>query len=226
MSKKVAVIDDETDILELVGLHLKKTGFEPILFDNASQFFSYLKKEMPALLILDLMLPDTDGFEVCKKIRSDETAKHLPIIMLTAKAEETDKIIGLELGADDYLPKPFSPRELMARVKAVLRRQVNAEATDVISIKNRLVINLAKFEATLDGNVLDLTPTEFRILKLFAQKPGWVFSREQILDYLWGKDKVVIDRTIDVHVKNLREKLGDLGTLIKNIRGIGYKLGE
>lgn len=224
MNKTIAILDDEQDILELVSLHLKKAGFDTVTFDDSAPFWEYLKKESPDLLVLDLMLPNTDGMEICKSIRANEQTRALPIIMLTARGEETERILGLELGADDYMVKPFSPRELTARVKAVLRRQKAREHGDTIVIGKTLVIDLARFEVHLDDQKLDLTPTEFRILKLLAQRRGWVFSREQILDYLWGREKVVIDRTVDVHIKNLREKLGHMGARIKNIRGIGYKL--
>ncbi len=223
MSKMIAVLDDESDILELISVNLKKNGFDVITFEEPSKFFNHLSKRIPDLLILDLMMPEMDGFDVCKKIRNTDDWKRIPIIMLTAKGDEMDKILGLELGADDYLTKPFSVRELASRVKAILRRSEPQENQNQILINNILKIDVDKFEVFVNNLKLDLTTTEFRLLKLFAEKPGRVYSRDQILDYLWGNDKIVIDRTVDVHIKNLREKLGEAGLYLKNIRGVGYK---
>jgi DNA-binding response OmpR family regulator len=224
MNKLVAVIDDEPDIVELVSIHLRKAHFQVREFVDASSFLQYIDHHTPDLVILDLMLPDADGMDICKHMRINERLSSIPIIMLTAKIEETDKILGLELGADDYVTKPFSPRELVARVKAILRRQGKSEKSTIITIGNTLKIDLHKFEVMVKNKNILLTPTEFRILQLLAEKKGWVFSRNQILNDLWGEDKSVIDRTIDVHIKHLREKLGPAGKLIKNVRGIGYKI--
>jgi two-component system phosphate regulon response regulator PhoB/two-component system alkaline phosphatase synthesis response regulator PhoP len=161
---------------------------------------------------------------VCKRIKNDERLANIPIIMLTARTEETDRILGLELGADDYVTKPFSPRELVARVKAVLRRRMPPEEAEMITIGDHMTIDCKKYLVTVDNKRIELTPTEFRILKLLAERQGWVYTRDKILDYLWGTEKVVLDRTVDVHVKHLREKLGRAGEYIKNVRGVGYKL--
>jgi len=225
MNELIAVIDDEPDILELVLLHLNRSGFRVKGFLNAESFFKFLSSKMPDLIVLDLMLPDSDGIEICKYLKSDEEFRSIPIIMLTARATETDKVLGLELGADDYVTKPFSPRELVARVKAVLRRKTQ-DTSKKIKIGDVLLIDLDKYEVFVENKKIDLTPTEFRILKILASKKGWVFTRDQILDHLWGHDKVVLDRTIDVHIKNLREKLGKSKKFIKNVRGIGYKIEE
>ena len=225
MNKLIAVIDDEPDILELVSLHLTKSGFKVKEFLNAESFFKFLSSEIPDLIILDLMLPDSDGIEICKYLKSNQELKSIPIIMLTARVSETDKVLGLELGADDYVTKPFSPRELVARVKAVLRRKTQ-DSGEKIKIGDILLIDLNKFQVFVENKKIDLTPTEFRILKILATKKGWVFTRDQILDHLWGHDKAVLDRTIDVHIKNLREKLGKAKKFIKNVRGIGYKIEE
>ncbi|MCD6490350.1 MAG: response regulator transcription factor [Thermodesulfobacterium sp.] len=225
MNELIAVIDDEPDILELVSLHLTKSNFKVKGFLNAESFFKFLSSRMPDLIILDLMLPDSDGIEICKYLKSKEDLKFIPIIMLTARASETDKVLGLELGADDYVTKPFSPRELVARVKAVLRRKTQ-DSGKKIKIGDILLIDLNKFEVFVENKKIDLTPTEFRILKILASKKGWVFTRDQILNHLWGQEKAVLDRTIDVHIKNLREKLGKAAKFIKNIRGIGYKIEE
>jgi len=224
MSKLIAIIDDEPDIVELVSINLKKAGFDTRGFANLESFLSFLTKHTPDLVILDLMLPDADGFEICKYLKQKDRLASIPIIMLTAKAEETDKILGLELGADDYVTKPFSPRELVARVKVALRRQTHKEDTKKIDIGRILTIDLEKFEVRVEGKRVDLTTTEFKILQLLSSKQGWVFSRDKILDYLWGREKAVLDRTVDVHVKNLRDKLGAAAAFIKNMRGIGYKL--
>lgn len=224
MNKLIAVVDDEPDILELVSLHLKNAGFKVKQFLDGESFYRFIDTQIPDLIILDLMLPDMDGLEICKYLKRKDEFASIPVIMLTAKSEESDKLLGLELGADDYVTKPFSPKELVARVKAVLRRQTHKEETRKIEIGNILVIDSQKYEVFLEGKKIDLTSAEFKILQLLASKKGWVYNREQILDYLWGQEKVVLDRTVDVHIKNLREKLGKAGKFIKNIRGVGYKL--
>ena len=224
MNELIAIVDDEPDILELVSLHLKKAGFNAKGFPDAESFTSFLGTTTPDLIILDLMLPDTDGLDICKELKRKDTFTSIPIIMLTAKGEETDKILGLELGADDYVTKPFSPKELVARVKVVLRRNTREEKIKRIEIDGQVIIDLEKYEVTVCDKKIDLTTTEFRILQLLASKKGFVFTRDHILDYLWGEEKAVIDRTVDVHIRHLREKLGNAAQYIKNIRGIGYKL--
>ena len=226
MNQLIALVDDEPDILELVSLHLKKAGFEAKGFEDADTFYQFIETHTPDLIILDLMLPDMDGLEICKYLKRKETFSSIPIIMLTAKGEETDKILGLELGADDYVTKPFSPKELVARVKAVLRRQVQKEETKKIEIGGMVEIDLEKYDVKVKGKKIELTSTEFRILQLLASRKGLVFTRDNILDYLWGHEKAVIDRTVDVHIRHLREKLGKAAHFIKNLRGIGYKLEE
>ena len=228
MHQTIAVIDDEQDIRELVCLHLKKNHFSVREFSDGSSFIKSLKSEKPDLVILDLMLPDTDGFEICKYMRWKKDLFHIPIVMLTAKSEETDTILGLELGADDYVRKPFSPNELIARVKTVLRRiesRRDAETPERMSVGN-ITIDTSKHEVVVDGNKIGLTFAEFRILQLLASEKGRVFSRNKILDHLWGNEKMVVDRTIDVHVRHLRSKMGSASKLIKNVHGVGYKLEE
>ena len=225
MNELIAVLDDEPDILELLSVHLKKNRFRVRAFADAESFYESLRSEIPDLIILDLMLPDADGFEVCKYLRKTDKLAAIPVIMLTARVGETDKILGLELGADDYVTKPFSPSELVARVKAVLRRkEPRREEAERIDIEGILSLDLQRHEVSVKGKKVDLTSTEFRILQMLASKKGWVFSREKILDYLWGSEKTVVDRTVDVHIKHLREKLGPAAGLIKNLRGVGYKL--
>ena len=226
MRRLIAVIDDEPDILELVSIHLKKAHFDVREFVDAEKFLKFLHSQIPDLVILDLMLPDADGMDICKYLKTKNEYSAIPIIMLTAKTDETDRVLGLELGADDYVTKPFSPRELVARVRAVLRRKEHKEKEKKIEIGEILCIDLQKFEVKVDNQPVDLTTTEFRILQILAERKGWVFSRSQILNSLWGEDKIVIDRTVDVHIKHLREKLGKAGKFIKNIRGVGYTLKE
>jgi DNA-binding response OmpR family regulator len=226
MSKLVAVVDDEPDIVELVSLHLEKTGFNVAKFFKAANFLKFLESTTPDLVILDLMLPDADGFEICKYIKKQDHLSSIPIIMLTAKGEEMERILGLELGADDYVTKPFSVKELVARVKVVLRRPPAQELTGKIDVGGILSIDAAKHEVLFKEKKILLTTTEFKILKFLAEKKGWVFTRDQILDHLWGQEKAVVDRTVDVHIKHLREKLGSAAKFIKNVRGVGYKLEE
>ena len=225
MNELIAIVDDEPDIVELIALHLKKNRFRVREFLDAESFYRAIRSETPDLIVLDLMLPDADGFEICKYVRKQTNLSSIPIIMLTARSEEADKVLGLELGADDYVTKPFSPGELVARVKAVLRRRAPPrEAVERIEIEGVLSLDLQRHEVSVRGEKVELTSTEFRILQLLASKKGWVFSRDKILDFLWGNEKTVVDRTVDVHIKHLREKLGAAAKLIKNIRGVGYKL--
>jgi len=224
VKKLIAVVDDELDILQLVTFHLQKAGYRTNAFSDPTPFLESLKKERPDLIILDLMLPDIDGIEICKMLKQNSTYAVIPIIILTARTEEFDRVLGLEIGADDYVTKPFSPRELMARVKAVLRRSHRSAEHEELHIGARLHINRQKHAVTIDAEPVNLTATEFKLLSILAEKPGHVFSRQQLLDQLWGEDKIVIARTIDVHIKNLRTKLGAYGSNIKNVRGFGYKL--
>lgn len=223
MSPLIAVVDDEPDIVELVTLHLTRSGYQTRSFPDAATFFCFTTTCIPDLVVLDLMLPDMDGLDVCREIRRSEQLRHIPILMLTARSEELDRVLGLETGADDYVSKPFSPRELVARVKALLRRKERLSEGTLLQVGD-IVIDVHKHSVTVTGKKVELTPTEFRILWLLASKPGWVFSRNQILEHLWGNEKVVLDRTIDVHIMNLRTKLGALGHLVRNVRGMGYKL--
>lgn len=192
-------------------------------YAHANDFYKSLDQEYPDLLVLDLMLPDTDGLDVCKYLRNMKKV-NFPIVMLTAKDDEFDKVLGLELGADDYVTKPFSIRELQARIKAVLRRSMENASIGLIIIENILKIDLQKYEVLVNDEPIVLTATEFKLLKILAEKRGFVYSRERLLTKLWGDDKLVVNRTIDVHVKNLREKMGEAGKFIINVRGVGYKM--
>ncbi len=226
MGRFIAVVDDEPDILELVALHLDRAGYAVRTFVDAGSFTKSLADRVPDLVVLDLMLPDADGLDVCKELKREAKTASVPVIMLTARGDEFDRVLGLELGADDYITKPFSPKELVARVKAVLRRQENKAATQIIELGPGATIDLNRFEVKVDGRKVDLTTTEFKILAILAERRGWVFSRNELLDRLWGTEKAVLDRTIDVHITNLRKKLKRTGRLIKNVRGVGYKLTE
>jgi len=226
MNKLIAVVDDDPDVLEVVSTYLKETGFRVKEFPDAGSLLRFLNTQIPDLIILDLRLPDADGFETCKYLRKKNEFSHIPIIMLTGKSEEMDRVLGLELGADDYVTKPFSTRELVARVKAVLRRREQKGESKRIEIGNILKIDLQKFQVTIEGKNVELTPTEFRILKMLCERKGWICTRKQILDYLWGNEKIVVDRTVDVHIKNLKKKVCRARKFIKSVRGIGYKLEE
>jgi two-component system phosphate regulon response regulator PhoB/two-component system alkaline phosphatase synthesis response regulator PhoP len=223
MSIRIAVLDDEPDILRLVELHLKKADFLVDCYEHPRELLDSLTSRNPDLIILDLMLPGADGLEICSALKRDARHRSIPVIMLTAKGRESDKITGLDLGADDYVTKPFSPRELVSRVKAVLRRS-GRESASLVALGDLLTIDPDRFEVRVRGEHVPLTAVEFRILHLLASNEGRVFSREKILDHLWGNEKAVLDRTVDVHIKNLRDKLGQAGRLITNIRGVGYKL--
>lgn len=224
--KTIFIVDDEPDITELVDIHLSKAGFRVKKFEIGTDLLSYIQANIPDLIILDLMLPDYDGLELCKLLKKEERYSNIPIIMLTARSDEMDRVLGLEIGADDYITKPFSTRELVARVKAVLRRDEKVNKSNLITIGDVLEIDVLKYEVLLEKNKIDLTSTEFKILRLLSEKKGWVYSRESILDYLGVHEKGVLDRTVDVHIKNLREKLGVAGKFIKNIRGVGYKIED
>ncbi len=228
MNELIFIVDDEPDILELVSINMTKSGYRAFEFENAASLYNKLPKIKPDLIILDLMLPDESGMDICRRLKSSDEYSDIPIIILSAKSETTDKILGLEFGADDYVTKPFEPRELAARVKAVLRRSrpsVDKEKR-IIVFGDILEIDPNKFQVKVEGEIVKLTTTEFKILEQLLKKPGYVSSRDKILDKLWGNEKIVDERTVDVHIKHLRTKLGKAGEFIKNIRGVGYKIEE
>lgn len=223
----VMALDDEPDILELLRVNLEKAGMEISTHLSPAPFITELETRIPDAIVLDIMLPDMDGLEICKRIRGDERIASVPILFLTARGDELDIILGLELGGDDYMVKPFSPKELIARLKAILRRsRSKKKEPETLPRIGGMEIDSNRHEVRIGEQKINLTATEFDILKILAQKPGWVFSRQMILDRLWGDEKDVLDRTIDVHIKNLREKLGPAGRLVQSIRGVGYKLEE
>ncbi len=220
------VIDDERDLIELVQYNLEKEGFHVISAIDGEAGLALASEENPDVVLVDLMLPGIDGLEVCQRLRKSERTAGIPLIMLTAKSSESDRVVGLELGADDYVTKPFSPRELAARVKAVLRRTSTQKPASDILRRGGLSVDLARHEVTCNDEPVSLTATEFRLLQFLASRPGRVFSRADIIDGALGRDVVVLDRTIDVHVMSLRRKLGQCGDWIETVRGFGYKFCE
>ena len=218
---KILAIDDEQNILELIKLYLTREGYHVETVSRGGDALPKVLQINPDLVILDLMLPDMDGFEVCRQIRNKNT---VPILMLTARREDVDKIVGLEMGADDYLTKPFNPRELVARIKAILRRYQTGQKSGEIVDLGKLHIDLAAHEALVEGKALQLRTKEFALLVALAQNPGNVFSREKLLEVVWGFDYYGETRTVDVHVNHLREKLAGAGVNIETLRGIGYKM--
>ena len=217
----IMVVDDEPNIIELVRLYLKKEGYRVEAASTGSDALSRLSTIKPAIIVLDLMLPDIDGFEVCRQIRKKSD---VPILMLTARKDDIDKIVGLELGADDYLTKPFNPRELVARVKAVLRRyHIGPRSSKAIEVGN-LIIDLPRREVTIEGQPLKLRTKEFDLLVTLAQNLEIVLSREQLLELVWGFDYYGETRTVDVHVNHLREKIAQSSAQIQTVRGTGYKI--
>jgi len=228
LRKRILVVDDEEDIGELLRYNLEQEGFEVNVLRQGEQVVPHLTESAYDLVILDLMLPNISGTDVCREIKRSPQLQSIPIIMLTAKTSETDKIVGLELGADDYITKPFSPREVVARVKAVLRRSEDRRGEPVGSHLEfeGIRLDLARYEVEVDGQEVKLTNTEFKILQCLLQKPGNVFNRTQLVDFALGKNISVVDRTIDVHITNLRKKLGNRGMQIESIRGVGYRLKE
>lgn len=229
MTEKVLIIDDEAHIVELIRYNLQASGFATIQAFNGIDGLELAKQEMPDLVLLDLMLPGIDGLEVCKRLRRDDKLKNIPIIMLTARSEEIDKILGLELGADDYITKPFSVRELNARVKALLRRSnVQEVETENFSF-NDVEVDYLKHEVKKNGIKVDLTLKEFELLDILVKNKGKVMTRDLILDKIWGYEYVGETRTVDVHIRHLRQKLEDddrTPQYIETVRGIGYRFND
>ena len=224
MAATVLVVDDEKDLVELVKYHLEKEGLKCLEARDGETALQVARERTPDLMVLDLMLPGVDGLEVCRKLRKDPKTSSIAIIMLTAKAEEVDRIVGLEMGADDYMVKPFSPRELLARVKAVLRR---GQGQDMPALKRvgTLEVDEGKHQVTVDGTVVELTVKEFDLLCALMRANGRVLNREQILETVWGYSNAVDieSRTVDVHIRRLREKLGSECARIVTVKGVGYR---
>lgn len=226
MNPKVLVADDEPDVLHLVAANLRTGGFDVILAEDGAAALAAVRNEMPQLLVLDLMLPGMSGLEVCRTLKGDPATAGIPIVMLTAKAEEVDRIVGLELGADDYVTKPFSPRELVLRIKSILRRSTKAEAPASVMILGPIVVDRERFAVTIAGKPVDFTATELKLLMLLMERRGRVQSREVLLNDVWGYESVIDTRTVDTHVRRLREKLGPAADYLETVRGFGYRLAE
>ncbi len=222
----VLVIDDEADLIELVRYNLEREGYAVLGAADGESGFSRAISEKPDVIVVDLMLPGIDGLEVCRMLRSENATSRIPIIILTAKISEADRIVGLEFGADDYMTKPFSPRELTARIKALLRRSAGYRQQPSVIRHGNLSIDPSSHEVRCGAKTIALTATEYRILEFLASHPGFVYSRASLIDGALGRDVTVLDRTIDVHIMSLRRKLGRCGAWIETIRGFGYKFRE
>jgi DNA-binding response OmpR family regulator len=228
MKSKILVVDDETDAVDLIEFNLKGAGYDVVAANDGAEALRKARSVLPALIILDLMLPEIDGMEVCKQLKRDPATAKIPIIMLTAKAAEIDRVLGLELGADDYISKPYSSRELVARIRAILRR---AAFIDTGSKNQQLAfgpiaVDLDMHIVRISGEAMDLTRREFELLAYFLQNPRRVLSREKILQQVWGLEYLGESRTIDAHVRRVRSKLGDSASLIETVVGVGYRLGS
>ena len=223
MAQKILIIEDEIDIRELLTYNLELEGFDVVGAANGEDAFKALQIGSIQLVVLDLMLPDISGLEICRYIRRDSALSRLPVIMLTAKGEEVDRIVGFELGADDYVTKPFNIREMILRVKAVLARSKMTPVAGKALKRGALTIDPEQYEATVDGRQLSLTATEFRLLHHLAAHPGHAQNRDELLDVIWGEDKFVTPRTVDTYIRRLREKLGPAGEMIQTLRGVGYR---
>ncbi|MFZ5451545.1 MAG: response regulator [Thermodesulfobacteriota bacterium] len=222
--ERILVVEDDEDILQLLKYNLAKEGYGVTGVTSGEEALKALKASTPDLVLLDLMLPGVDGLDVCRALKREAQTGQIPIIILTAKGEEADIVTGLELGADDYITKPFSPRVMLARVRAVLRRVQAEPPAEGTPLKiHELVIHPGRHEATVTGQPLDLTVTEFRLLYMLASRPGWVFTREQIVKGVHGEDYPASDRSVDVQVVSLRKKLGPEGKYLETVRGVGYR---
>jgi two-component system phosphate regulon response regulator PhoB len=224
MAQRILVVDDEPDLLELVRVNLVEAGFHVEATTSGREVLERLRRTPPDLLVLDLMMPDVPGTEICRQIRATPELAQLPIIMLTAKADELDRVVGFELGADDYVTKPFSPRELALRVRAVLRRGGASDSRPLE--QGTLRVDVERHRCFVDGDEIELTSKEFSLLCELMTRSGRVLTRDRLLDLVWGSDITVTSRTIDTHVKRLREKLGTAGELIETVRGVGYRFAE
>lgn len=225
-NKRILVADDEPDVLNLVTLNLKSAGFTVLQAEDGNAALQQARENLPSLIVLDLMLPEMSGLEVCKVLRKEPQTAQIPVIMLTAKAEEIDRIVGLELGADDYITKPFSPRELILRIKSVLRRVNPAgEQKDQLTLGD-IQIDRSRYEVFVKGKSIEFTATEFKLLALLIERRGRVQSRDVLLNDVWGYESVIDTRTVDTHIRRLREKLGKAADYIETIRGFGYRIVE
>ncbi len=223
MKPKILVVDDEPDALEVLGFKLKEAGYTPIFATDGARAIAVARDERPALIVLDLMLPEIDGLEVCKILRRDPATAMIPVIMLTARAAEMDRVLGLELGADDYVTKPFSPRELVLRIKKLLARAKAADEPVAHLRIGELEIDVSRHQVLLAGSPVTLTATEFKLLEMLARRRGRVQTRERLLQDVWGYENPIDSRTVDTHMRRLREKIGDTARFLETIRGVGYR---
>ncbi len=227
--EKILVVEDDEDIMELIAYNLEKERYAVLKSDTGEKALARVGKNRPDLVLLDLMLPGMDGLEICKRLKSDAATRDIPVLMVTAKGEESDVVAGLELGADDYLTKPFRPREMIARVRAILRRAaapaIDPNATEEIAIHG-ISIHPGRREVKAGKKIVDLTYTEFQVLYALAQRPGWVFTRYQLVDAVRGENYPVTDRSVDVQIVGLRKKLGKSGHFIETVRGMGYRMKD
>ena len=225
-SNKILIVEDEQDVVDMLTLNLEKAGgFAVSVATDGAAGLKKAREELPALVILDLMLPKMPGLEVCKVLKNDGATRHIPIIMLTAKAEEIDRIVGLEVGADDYVTKPFSPREIVLRIKAIMRRG-KGDATDEKLTFGAIVLDPARHDVTVDGKKVRLTSVEFKLLSMLMLRRGRVQSRDRLLNEVWGYESLIDTRTVDTHVRRLRKKLGKAADGIETVRGFGYRMRE
>jgi DNA-binding response OmpR family regulator len=228
MTRSILIVEDEKEIRDLLAHYLRKEGFTPLLACDGEEGLSKARSEKPDMILLDILLPKMDGLELLRKIRADREIARTPVAMLTAKGDETDRIVGLELGADDYIPKPFSPREVVARIKAIFRRSRKPpeEMEESVFEYDGLRLDVARHEVRFKGKPVSLTSKEFRILQALLSAPGRVLTRESILQKAWGEGTHVIDRTVDVHIAKLRQKIPFLSEAIETVKDLGYKLRE
>ena len=226
MGHKVFIVEDEPDLRDTLKYNLENEGFIVEAFSNGEDFLSSVDKNKPNLVILDLMLPGVSGLDVCRELRSNDNYDGIGIVMLTAKSEEIDRIVGFELGADDYVTKPFSVRELILRVKVLLKKRTDDGANEQILEFGPILMNLEAHEVSIDGKIVNLTALEFKLLKHLLKRKGRVQTRDQLLGDVWGYSSEVTTRTVDTHIKRLREKLGEPGDLIQTIRGVGYRFNN
>ncbi len=223
MKPKILVVDDEPDALEILGFKLKEAGYVPLFAKDGARAIASARDERPALIVLDLMLPEVDGLEVCKILRRDPITAAIPILMLTARAAEMDRVLGLELGADDYVTKPFSPRELVLRIKKLLGRAKSAEEPVAELRFGELELDVPRHRVTVSGVAVDLTATEFKLLEVLARRRGRVQTRDRLLQDVWGYENPIDSRTVDTHMRRLREKIGGAARYLETIRGVGYR---
>lgn len=225
-NKKILIVEDEPDVVDLLILQMRKAGgFSIVTAEDGADGLKKARAELPALIVLDLMLPRMSGLEVCKVLKSDSSTRHIPIIMLTAKAEEVDRIVGLEFGADDYVTKPFSPREMLLRIKAILRRGQGGGPEESMT-RGPITIDPSRHQVRVGGKPVALTAVEFKLLSMLMQRPGRVQARDRLLNEVWGYESAIDTRTVDTHVRRLREKLGKAAGVIETVRGFGYRLRE